>query len=271
MKRFLIISAGILVSVFIMTSVFLLLGRARHNTGNQRTRFSEEALLKETAALEAEGKLLKAKELYQQLIRDYPQSKNVFEAEKAMWALNIKLLFSPQATPDSRVYEVQAQDTLGKIAKNFGTTVELIIKANNLKSDLIRPGMKLKISTAKFSALVDKSQNTLTLKSNDEIFKIYQVATGLDNSTPVGAFKVTIKIIDPTWYKAGAVVPPGSPKNILGTRWLGLSAPGYGIHGTTEPESIGKQATAGCVRMLNKDAEELYAIVPTGTEVTIAD
>ncbi|MCM8781769.1 MAG: L,D-transpeptidase family protein [Candidatus Omnitrophica bacterium] len=160
---------------------------------------------------------------------------------------------------------------MGKIAKRFGTTVELIIKANNLKSDLIKPGMKLKISTAKFSILVDKSQNTLTLKSNDEVFKIYPVSTGVDNSTPIGQFKIINKIIDPVWYKAGAVVLPGSPKNILGSRWLGLSLQGYGIHGTTEPESIGKQVTAGCVRMLNKDVEELYIIVPIGADVTIVD
>ena len=80
-----------------------------------------------------------------------------------------------------------------------------------------------------------------------------------------------MKIINPTWYKAGAVVPPGSSKNILGTRWLGLSLQGYGIHGTTDPDSIGKQATAGCVRMLNNDVEELYIIVPAGTEVTVVD
>jgi lipoprotein-anchoring transpeptidase ErfK/SrfK len=73
------------------------------------------------------------------------------------------------------------------------------------------------------------------------------------------------------WYKDGAAVPPGSPENILGTRWMGLSKEGYGIHGTTEPGSLGKQATAGCVRMLNAEVEELYGILPEGTEVTIID
>ncbi|MBM3248214.1 MAG: L,D-transpeptidase, partial [Candidatus Omnitrophica bacterium] len=57
----------------------------------------------------------------------------------------------------------------------------------------------------------------------------------------------------------------------LGTRWMGFDIPEYGIHGTTEPESIGKQATKGCVRMINKDVEELYSILPVGTEVTIID
>ena len=64
---------------------------------------------------------------------------------------------------------------------------------------------------------------------------------------------------------------PDSPENILGTRWLGISYPGYGIHGTTIPESLGSQSTSGCIRMLNEEVEELYSIVPYGTEVEIKD
>jgi lipoprotein-anchoring transpeptidase ErfK/SrfK len=77
---------------------------------------------------------------------------------------------------------------------------------------------------------------------------------------------------DPTWYAPGGkIIPPGDPRNILGSRWLGLDKPGYGIHGTTEPSSIGRSVTAGCVRMLNKDVEELFVILPVGTEVAILD
>jgi len=270
MRRFIFVIAGVLAVVFVIAA-FIFLAKIKVNIAQDRKNASEEELFKEASAAQAGGKLIKAKEAYQKLIRDYPQGKNVPASENMIWDLNIKALFSQMPTPDSKIYEVHPQDTLGKIAKNFGTTVELIMKANNLKSDIIRPGMKLKVAAAKFSILVDKSQNTLTLKSNDEMFKVYQVATGLDNSTPVGTFKIVNKIIDPPWYKAGAIVPPGSPKNILGTRWLGWSIPGYGIHGTTEPESIGKQVTAGCVRMINKDVEEIYIIIPIGTEVTVTD
>ena len=78
-------------------------------------------------------------------------------------------------------------------------------------------------------------------------------------------------MVNPTWYKAGTAVPYGSPKNILGTRWMGITKPSYGIHGTTEPEKIGQQVTAGCVRMKNEEVEELYNFLPVGTEVTIVD
>ena len=89
--------------------------------------------------------------------------------------------------------------------------------------------------------------------------------------SPVGTFKVVNRIPNPVWYTQGAVVPPESPENVLGTRWLGIDKQGYGIHGTTEPEAVGKQVTAGCVRMRNPDVEELFDIIPVGTEVTIVD
>ena len=148
----------------------------------------------------------------------------------------------------------------------------MILKANNLKSPgVVHLGRKLKIHNEKFGIVVDKSQNILTLKSGDKIVKTYHVSTGINNCTPVGTFKIITKIINPTWYTTGSVVPPDSPKNILGSRWLGLSEKGYGIHGTTEPQSIGRQVTSGCIRMKNSDAEELYQIVPEGTEVVIID
>ena len=101
--------------------------------------------------------------------------------------------------------------------------------------------------------------------------KTYVVATGVSNSTPAGTFKIVNKLANPTWFKVGAVVPPGSDENILGSRWLGLNLSGYGIHGTIEPETLGQQITQGCVRMANSDVEELYTIIPLGTEVTIVD
>jgi len=171
----------------------------------------------------------------------------------------------------SQKVEVKAGDTLGKIASVHHTTVELIKKANGLKSDVIHPRQALKVPKGPFRIVVDKSQNELLLTANNQFFKLYPVATGTDNSTPVGTFKVVNKVPNPVWYRQGAVVPPDSPENILGTRWLGLDRQGYGIHGSVDPTAIGQHVTAGCVRMTNADVEELFAIVPTGTEVAIVD
>lgn len=233
---------------------------------------SLQTLLARVKTLEMNSDLLGLKNTYQKLINDFSNHKEVNVWQKKLDQINIKIIFSPQVIPIvSQEYEIKPLDTLAKIAKDSNTTVDLLKKSNNLSSDKINAGKKLKVWLGKFSVLVDKSQNTLVLKSDDEIIKTYNVATGLNNSTPVGTFKIVNKLVNPTWYKSGAIVPAGSPENILGTRWLGFDIEGYGVHGTTEPSSIGKQATAGCVRMLNSEVEELYTLLPVGTAVTIVD
>lgn len=182
-----------------------------------------------------------------------------------------KALFSKEITPDSVAYTVKSGDSLYVLARKNHTTVDLIKKINGLKSDSIYPGMKLKIHKGTFSIAIDKSKNTLILYSSGEAVKKYSVATGKKNCTPVGEFKITDKLMNPTWFKTGAILPPGSPENALGTRWMGFDKAGYGIHGTIDPKSIGTQASEGCIRMLNADVEELYGVVPSGTKVVIKD
>lgn len=239
------------------------------------SRSSQEPVSAESAPardLEARGDLLAALREYQRLVNELPNSKEVLLWQKKAEALNIALLFSKAITPGSIEYEIKAGDSLERIARGHNTTVELIKKSNGLSSDNIFPGNRLKVWTAPFNIVVDKSQNTLLLKTNDTVFKSYTVATGANNSTPVGTFRISEKIPHPPWYKpGGGIIPAGSPENILGTRWLGLTKQGYGIHGTTDPKSLGTQATAGCVRMSNQDVEELYSIVPVGVEVTVVD
>jgi len=232
---------------------------------------SYSGLLSQAKELEAKGSLQEARALYQKMVGDFSNSPEVMNWQKKIEELNLKLIFSSTLTPKSTLYEVKPGDTLTKISKAFLTTTDLIKKSNNLSSDMLVPGRKLKVWTAPFTILVDKSSNILILKSEEEVVKTYIVSTGKDNSSPVGTFKIVNKLINPTWFKAGAVVPAGSPENILGTRWMGINVPGYGIHGTTEPQFLGKQVTQGCVRMANADVEELYTIIPVGTEVTITD
>ena len=220
-----------------------------------------------------DGNLLLAKDAYLSIINEYYQYCNYSDIQNKLSELNLLVLFSKIPTQNSEIYTVAPGNSLARIAKRYSTTVELIKKANGLKSDLIIPGMRLKVQKAPFSMIVDKSQNTLTLLIGDEVVKTYRVATGKNNSTPVGSFKIKDKLIDPVWYNQGAVVSPEASENVLGTRWLGITTdiPGYGIHGTTDPESIGYQATEGCVRLKNQDVEELFDIVPAGIEITIVD
>jgi L,D-transpeptidase ErfK/SrfK len=109
----------------------------------------------------------------------------------------------------------------------------------------------------------------LVLLDGQRILKIYDVAVGKPSTpSPQGEFHVINRIPNPTWYGPGKVVGPGKD-NPLGTRWLGLSERGYGIHGTNAPRSIGKAASHGCIRMRARDLEELFALVDVGTNVEL--
>ena len=109
----------------------------------------------------------------------------------------------------------------------------------------------------------------LTLLEGDKVLRVYAVATGkLSTPSPEGEFRVVNRVAHPTWFSPHGVVKPG-PANPLGTRWMGLSAAGYGIHGTNAPDSIGKYASHGCIRMRNRDVEELFKLVPVGTRVEL--
>ncbi|MGH7198823.1 MAG: L,D-transpeptidase family protein [Candidatus Omnitrophota bacterium] len=182
-----------------------------------------------------------------------------------------KTMFAAGEDPHAVIYEIKPGDTLGAISKKHHVTIDLIQRINGLTSDKIRPGKKLKIPSYVFSVVVDKSQNTLILKGDEEVLKTYQVSTGENNATPTGVFKVTDRLVNPTWYKEGAVAPYGDPRNILGTRWIGFDKEGYGIHGTTEPEKLGQQVTSGCVRLRNEEVEELFIFTASGAEVTVVD
>jgi len=220
----------------------------------------------------SQGSYAEAKKLYQDALPTLETKPDQFrQAQKQIEDINMQSLLSGAIDENSREYIVKPGDSLTRIAKNFGTTIELIKKINGLDSDILRVGQRLKVVTARFSIFIDKSRNILQLKKGDEVFKTYIVSTGKDNSSPVGTFKIANKLVDPIWFKSGAVIPPGSPDNILGPRWMGFDLKGYGIHGTTEPDKLGQQVSLGCVRMLNDELIELYDIVPTGTEVVIED
>lgn len=235
--------------------------------------FSASGEIAKIQALENKGDLLTARRMYKSLFPKLSEVKDIDTVQRKIEDLNVKILFSKMIDDKSLLYQVKKGDSLDKIAKEFNTTVELIKKANSLKSDIIYAKQKLKVPKIKFSVLVDKSDSTLFLKADGEIFKTYVVSTGKNNSTPVGDFKIVTKIKNPTWFRkdVGAVVPSGSPDNILGTRWLGLDIQGYGIHGTVAPDDLGKQITAGCIRMDNRDIEDLFSILPRGTEVKIVN
>ncbi len=189
--------------------------------------------------------------------------------------LNEVLVFSKAPSPDAVFYKVKSGDSLVRIAKKFNTSYTSIMRINNKSGTLINVGERLKILKGKLSLLVDKSDYTLTILLDGHFIKQYPIGIGKSNKTPVGKFVVDNKLIDPTWYSSDGVYDAGDPKNELGTRWIGFEDKdglnGYGIHGTTDPDSIGKDISNGCIRMESKNVEELFDFVKTKTRVVMQE
>lgn len=194
-----------------------------------------------------------------------------FMLQKQRAIENQTRFFSPQSPWIKETYTVKLGESLYRISRLFGITVQLLKQVNRLNSDIIQPGMKLEIPAPKFRIDINLSRRLLLLSSNDELVAAYSIGIGENSSTPHGEFTIVNKVINPVWYRIGAVIPAGSPENVLGSRWLGLSIEGYGLHGTTEPESIGQATSLGCIRMQNKDVKQLFDWVTTGTPVRIFD
>jgi lipoprotein-anchoring transpeptidase ErfK/SrfK len=119
--------------------------------------------------------------------------------------------------------------------------------------------------------VVSIPERKLVLVADGRVVKVYRVAVGAKVSpSPRGEFRIAVRIPDATYYHAGVVIPSGK-QSPIGTRWIGLNQAGYGIHGTNAPGSIGKAASHGCIRMRNRDAEELFEMVRVGDVVEIRD
>jgi lipoprotein-anchoring transpeptidase ErfK/SrfK len=117
--------------------------------------------------------------------------------------------------------------------------------------------------------VVSLEDRKLALVEDGQVKKVYTVAVGKPATpSPVGSYTIARRVMNPTYSHNGKTLQPG-PHNPVGTRWMGLSKSGYGIHGTNEPNSIGKAASHGCIRMAKADLEELYPLVEVGDSVEL--
>src|SRR5436309_4908597 len=117
--------------------------------------------------------------------------------------------------------------------------------------------------------MISIADRQLALVDNGQVVKKFPVAVGKQSTpSPSGDFTIVNRTEDPTYYHKGKVINPGK-SNPLGSRWMGLSQKGYGIHGTNVPSSIGKAASHGCFRMAKKHVEELFKLVHVGDVVIV--
>jgi len=168
----------------------------------------------------------------------------------------------------------------GRALRPFAT--RMLIRDAVVSGDhtvIVAPVKKLEAAAIKAEPVIviHRGSNRLYLYDGTDLARIFPVATGQAAwPTPLGHFQIVVKQRNPWWFPptqdswaAGAKPVPPGPGNPLGTRWMGLSAPGVGIHGTSEPWSIGHSESHGCIRMQIASAEWLFNRVRIGTPVFI--
>jgi L,D-transpeptidase ErfK/SrfK len=190
-------------------------------------------------------------------------------------------------------YQRKGEESIYAIARRFGVSASAIHNAND--GDLKAGDEVLLIPTERIaplpaweaanlagesappgsvSVVINLAERNLYVYRDARPIRCYPVAIGMRGwETPTGEFTIANKRKNPTWFPPKWAieeepVPPG-PKNPLGDRWMGLSAPGYGIHATNAPSSVGRYVSHGCIRMYPEHAEELYELVRVGTPVRI--
>lgn len=241
------------------------------------------------------GDLVAARLLYSEALRD----QGLGEADRGavretLTGINDDLVFSPKVTPGDPFvdsYTVLSGDRIIKIAQKLQLAPDyrLIKRINHIQNDRdLKVGQKLKIVKGPFNAIVNKSAFRLDLYMGDgenqdtwvyvRSFPVGLGAESKNKPTPIGTFrsKKGSKLVDPPWINpdTGQKFAGGAPDNPIGKFWVGLEGvgdaakyTGYGIHGTIEPDSIGQQRSAGCVRM---GAEDIALVFETmGEQVSV--
>ncbi len=222
--------------------------------------------LAEVDALLKAGETLKAHKQLSKLYWSEPASRPFFQQRIEATAQVIFEQAEPHFVP---AYTIQPGDQLRKIASEHKLSWEYLARLNRIDPRRLQAGKKLKVIRGPFSAHVSLSRFELTVHLQSYFVKKYSVGIGKDRSSPQGKLAVLEKIADPQYTDpVGRVIEGKDPRNPLGPRWLDLGN-SYGIHGTIEPESIGKAASRGCIRLQNDDAIEVYDFLVKGSEVVI--
>ena len=206
--------------------------------------------------------------------------------------LNRVIVFTPTKRfaddPHQGEHTVEKGDLLGKIALPLDVPYGLLERVNAVSANRIRPGQSLKTVRGPIHAVVSKGGFEMDLylgalpgRPGSTYLTSFPVGLGADSSTPTGLWEVTRggKLVNPEWTnpRTNQVFSRDDPQNPLGERWIGLTGiggealgqPSYGIHGTIEPETIGTNASMGCIRLVADDVAAVYDMLFEGKSTVL--
>jgi lipoprotein-anchoring transpeptidase ErfK/SrfK len=233
------------------------------------------AALAEAATAAAASNFVQARRILNAVVSPTSVSSSNEQVVQQLVKLADETLFSSRVLQNDPLvlrHSVAPKENLQKIANIYRITVPLLSRINNLSNpNAIRQGQPLKVINGPFHAVVCKSKFRVSVYCQDTLVRVFPVALGAENTTPDGTWKIKNKLYKPTYYppRGGEMIASGDPKNPLGDYWMALegvegAAVGqerYGIHGTNEPDSIGKSVSMGCIRLRNEDAAQVYEML----------
>jgi lipoprotein-anchoring transpeptidase ErfK/SrfK len=238
------------------------------------------------------GRLLEARADLNDALQSGNLSESQAETVKAMLSqINQTVVFSPRHFGDDAyggVYVVQPGDSLARIALQHDCTWELLGRINGIDPRHLRAGATIKVVEGPFFAVVEKHKFSMDLylgglpgEKSSMFITSYPVGLGRDDSTPVGTWMIEPhrKLKHPTYYspRGEGVIAADDPKNPLGGYWIGLTGTegqavgkmSYGIHGTIDPDSIGKQSSMGCIRLKADDIAMVFDMMVEGKSMVV--
>jgi len=214
-------------------------------------------------------------------------------AKKQIETINESLVFSAkkfQDDPWGGTYQVVGGERLGTIANKHGVSWELLARINGVTPRKLRSGQWIKVFKGPFHAVVYKSQFRMEIYlgapsgPGSMYVRSFPVGLGKDNSTPTGLWicKTGDKIRNPRYYppRGGDILAADDPKNPLAGYWIAIEGldgqavgkESYGIHGTIDPTSIGRQESMGCIRLKADDISWVFDLLVDGkSKVLVRD
>lgn len=252
----------------------------------QRKMASAEEMLRRSQNVEA-------RRLFNEALNDPGVGRAAPAIRRRMAEINETLIFSPYIDdndPFTERHVIRSTDRLVNLARAAHVDWRFLARINNISDPRkIREGQTIKIVNGPFHTVIDKSDFRIDVyigntdrEGRRMYVRSFSVGLGEFNSTPVGSWivKKNSKATNPAWTnpRTGEQFARDDPKNPIGEFWIGLSGidadtqsmRGYGIHGTIDPQSIGRQASMGCIRMLDDDIALVYEmLVPEQSTVNI--
>jgi lipoprotein-anchoring transpeptidase ErfK/SrfK len=210
-------------------------------------------------------------------------------AKQLLSQINATVVFSPRKFEDDEfggTFTVPPGGVLQKIASSHEVSTDLLMRINGIKdARRLQAGKTIKVLKGPFHAVISKKNFSLELwlgnpgEKGSMFITAFPVGLGKDDSTPTGTWAVINKLKNPAYYspRGEGVISADDPKNPLGEYWIGLAGTdghavgktSYGIHGTTDPTSIGKQESMGCIRLKNEDAAQVYEMLVEGKSLVV--